>query len=237
MLRCDRAMGLSTPGSYRRHAGCALQPAGWVRSAGCVAGSGSHCWPITRVSSNARGERGDGSAGRGTHRSEKPNVRSGQAVIDRFMGVVSTLFAALADRCRCLPFGTHREVLHTVLIIGSRPAGEHAVGLEPEELRPSRPDATGSRSEAAAAEHLGFSLPNRRTSSLIRGSRGGRPGRRERPRRRPAKSSRCHRVSVSGCTRKPAHRSRVSRRLAAARNARSAVVKRGPTPPRPRTFS
>ncbi len=71
------------------------------------------------------------------------------------MGVVSTLFAALADRCRCLPFGTHREVLHTVLIIGSRPAGEHAVGLEPEELRPSRPDATGSRSEAAAAEHRG----------------------------------------------------------------------------------
>ncbi len=85
--------------------------------------------------------------------------------------------------------------------------------------------------------HLGFSRPNRRISSLIAGSRGGRPGRRHGPRGRLPKSSRCHRRRVSGPTRKLLHRSRESNRAAAASNARSAVVKRGRVPPRARIFS
>jgi len=68
-------------------------------------------------------------------------------------------------------------------------------------------------------------------------SSGGRPGRRDRPRRRLRKKSWCHRARVSGRTRKLLHRSRVSTRAAAARNARSAVVKRGRVPPRRRIFS
>ena len=82
----------------------------------------------------------------------------------------------------------------------------------------------------------GFSRPSRRTSALIPGSSGGRPGRRV-GRRRPERSWRCQRVRVSGATRKLDHRSRPTRRLAAASSARSAVVKRGRAPPRLRTFS
>jgi hypothetical protein len=71
---------------------------------------------------------------------------------------------------------------------------------------------------------------------LIEGSSGGRPGRRDRPLRPPV-SSRCHRRSVSGQTKKLSHRSRERSRLAAARKERSAVVNRGRAPPRPRIFS
>jgi hypothetical protein len=86
--------------------------------------------------------------------------------------------------------------------------------------------------------HLGFSRPIRRISSLIEGSRGGRPGRRDGPRGRFFKSFRCHRSRVAGPTRKLLHRSRESNRAAAARNARSAVVNRGRFPPcRRRIFS
>src|SRR6266511_297235 len=74
-------------------------------------------------------------------------------------------------------------------------------------------------------------------SSLIEGSRGGRPGGRDQRPRRLLENSRCHRTSVSRRTRKLLHRSRESTQAAAARNARSAVVIRGRAPPRPRTFS
>ncbi len=78
---------------------------------------------------------------------------------------------------------------------------------------------------------MGSPFPAERTSPLIEGSSGGRPGRRERRRRRVDRSSRCHRVSVSGRTTTLLHRSRDSKRAAVARNARSAVVKRGRVPP------
>jgi hypothetical protein len=85
--------------------------------------------------------------------------------------------------------------------------------------------------------HLGFSRPSRRISSLIEGSSGGRPGRREDRRFRLLNRSRCQRMRVSGQTRKLLHRSRESSWAAAARNARSALVKCGRLPPRRRIFS
>jgi hypothetical protein len=84
--------------------------------------------------------------------------------------------------------------------------------------------------------HLGFSLPSRRIRCLNGGSSGGRPGGREPRPLLLLSRSRCHRVSVSGPTRKLFHRLRDRTRATAARNARSAMLKRTRLPPRRRTL-
>jgi len=143
-----------------------------------------------------------------------------------------------------------REVLRAVLLGGST-GGEEAAGLQSRELGPRWPDPAWRRAESALSKHrgdgrgrdidpefqelpsilrkphLGFSLPSRRIRCLIKGSSGGRPGGREPRPPRVFRRSRCHLARVSGPTRKPFHRCRDRSRAAAARNARSAVVKRG----------
>ena len=69
----------------------------------------------------------------------------------------------VADRLECFPARTKGEVLPGVLLVGPGAAGEQTVRLEPQELCPGRPDATGGRAQAAAAEHCGDrSWPRRR---------------------------------------------------------------------------
>ncbi len=76
------------------------------------------------------------------------------------------------------------------------------------------------------------------THTRVTAASGGRPGLRPRRRRPPpCSSARCQRRSVCGPTAKQDHRSGGSRRLAAASNARSAVVYRGRFPPRLRIAS
>jgi hypothetical protein len=70
--------------------------------------------------------------------------------------------------------------------------------------------------------HRGFSRASRRTSSRTSRLTRGRPGRRPGYVQRRATSRRCHTSSVSGVTNNERHRSRGSRRLAAAKKARSA---------------
>jgi hypothetical protein len=85
--------------------------------------------------------------------------------------------------------------------------------------------------------HLGFPRPNRRISSLIAGSRRGRPGRQHGPRGRlhkelsvPSEEG----VRADQEAPPPAPGEQPGRR---GHNARSAVVKRGRVPPRARIFS
>jgi hypothetical protein len=137
--------------------------------------------------------------------------------------------------------------------------GEEAIRLQSQELGPRRPDSAWRRAESAISKHRGdgrgqdidpelqelpsdpevapFSRASRRIRCLIEGSSEGRRGRRE---PRPLllfSRSRCHLDSVSGPTRKLFQRCRDRTRAAAARKARSAVVKRTRLPPRRRTLS
>src|SRR5439155_14249355 len=50
----------------------------------------------------------------------------------------------VADRFRRFPMRTKGEVLPGVLLVGPGAAGEQTVRLEPQELCPGRPDATGA---------------------------------------------------------------------------------------------
>jgi hypothetical protein len=77
--------------------------------------------------------------------------------------------------------------------------------------------------------HLGFSRASRVIKLRGSAASGGRPGLAWRPRRPPSSSARCQRRSVCGPT---AKRSGGSKRLAAASNARPAVVYGGRFPPR-----
>ena len=165
----------------------------------------------------------------------------------------------VAARVRCL-LRSRDEVLRALLLLGPGLGGQQAIGLRPEELGPRRSIRHGAgprplwrstvamvvadtsipsfRSLPSDAEVAppGFSRPSRRIRCLSCGSSGGRPGGLQgRPRRH--RKSRCHRTRVSGPTRKLLHRSRERSWAAAARNARSAVMKRGRVPPRTRIFS
>jgi hypothetical protein len=164
-------------------------------------------------------------------------------------GCVGVGRRVVAAQGRRFPVRSLGQVVRGVPLARSRLPGEQTVRLRPQELSPGRPDPAWRRPEACLAKHrgdgrgqtsmpsfrssplilryphLGFSPPRRRIRCLIEGSSGGRPGRRDRPRRCPRRRCQCHRVRVSEPTRKLLHRSRESSLPAAARNARSAAVK------------
>ncbi len=233
-------------------------------SGGASQDSGSYCRPVASVNSGAQWNRSHRCLQPSTHGEGGLPVRTRRVVMDDF--AMLGRGRLVTDRGRC-SLRTTCPVLQVVLLVGPDAGGEEGVRLQPEELRPGRADPAGRWAEASPSEHRGDGrcrdidpelqelapdpevapsgilpsqtkdqLLDRGISSLIEGSTGGRPGRRDR-RRRPTASSRCHRTSVSRPTRKLFRRSGERSRAAAARNARSAVVNRGRTPPRLRIFS
>jgi len=188
----------------------------------------------------------------------RPRVHSGALgcggiVMDRFVGL---------GRARVLAHrpGPRREVLRAVLL-GRSTGGEEAVRLQSSELGRRRPDPAWRRAESACSKHRGDGrgrdidpefqelpadpevappgvlLPQPKDQVPDRGIEPRTTGR---PRATPASSLQEVPVpSRQGVrpTRKPFHRCRDRTRAAAARNARSAVVKRTRLPPRRRTLS
>ena len=111
--------------------------------------SGGHRGPV--ASTSARRNRNHESTRPSDHRADALSVGT-RRVVDRFdVGGRRVV----AGRGRCFLARSPFKVAQSVLLVGSRLAGDQAVRLQPQELSPGRPDPAWRRAEAALAKHRG----------------------------------------------------------------------------------